>query len=249
MKWESERGVPATSVVGVQSKSEFLGFPQARFGRGLAMDRSQVAMTHTGAPRWWVILWMAWGLTLAVLALLRDASPFLAGLWLVGGAFIGLVLPREIGPVLLPLFEWYHKRILSMNRLGRMYELGREQKTQTEVHDELVDDEVFVGTLAAVPLAGLFHGALIGPIVGALWRPYIGMSAAASASAALGLLVGPMLLSALAGITVACVYRPQRTLPLRVQLSRRGLLAISSLLVIPAVWHSLKTLAQRGLRP
>ena len=129
-----------------------------------------------------------------------------------------------------------------------MYELVREEKTQTEKYERWVEDEVFVDTLAGVPLVGLFYGVLLGPILGALWRPNIGMIASAFASAALGLLMGPVLLSALAGMTVACVYRPERRLPLRVRLSRRGLLAISSLLVVPAMWYSLKSAAQGGRR-
>ena len=42
------------------------------------MDRSEIANLDTAAPRWWVILWMAWGLTLAVLSLQRTCGTLTA---------------------------------------------------------------------------------------------------------------------------------------------------------------------------
>jgi hypothetical protein len=197
-------------------------------------------------PQWWIILWMSWGLVLAVLSFRFDASPLFAGLWLGAGAFFGLVVPSAFRSFLTPLLEWYHSRILGTNWPSRLYGLVREEATRSDEFERSIDEEVFVGTLAAVPLVALFYGVLISPIVGALWRPNVGISAAASVGAALGLLVGPALLSTLSGLLIACVYRSERRLPLRVQLSRRGLMAISSFLIIPAVWHSLTSIAKRG---
>jgi hypothetical protein len=176
------------------------------------------------------------------LSLRFDSRPALAVFWVAAGATVSPVVPSAARSLLPRVFQWYQDRFVGAFRLSHLDARFRDERTQTEAvsrSSDDVDEMAFAGTLAVMPLVGVFYGILLGPILGALWRPSIGTTVPASAGAALGLVVGPAWLSAVAGVAIACVYRPQRRVSARTRWLRRGLIAISAVLLVPALLYAL----------
>lgn len=190
-----------------------------------------------------------------------DPHPWLAVPWLVGGIGIGLFGLKAVRPSAAPLLEWYRglnpdpglrRRIVESRSLWLM----SQDKIDSEEFDRWIDskefkfcmaEEQFWVSVLLPPLFGLYHGVRVGATFGALCGlidDEIGVSACTGA--AWGLLVGPLLIAIVAGLTLACIVDVNRSTSLRARLARRALLVISPLLFVPAAFHSLKKVIHRG---
>jgi hypothetical protein len=181
--------------------------------------------------------------------LLLDPHPWPAWLWVAAGCAVGLFGFRAFRPFAEPLAEWYLWRNTTVERELRIATLAMDERAiETEEIKEWKEQQEFRLALVISPLAGLFHGTLAGGIVGALCGLDSDLDVSASTGAALGVLVGPAIVALAAGAAMASVVHLSRELPLRVRLVRRGVLLISAVYIIPAIWHCLKTMCRSGLR-
>jgi hypothetical protein len=187
-----------------------------------------------------VVLWSVWGLLVAGLVLLLDPDPWLAGPWAVGGIIIGLAGMRIVRAFSSPLLEWYSSRNPDATLTHRIFSLIGEGKADTDEYKRCMAEQTYWMCLPVAPLFGLLHGTLAGAVVGAFCGFDSESGVPASSGAALGLLVGPVFVSFVAALTLATLVRPDPGLPLQLRLARRGLLLVSPLLIVPAVWHCLK---------
>jgi len=202
--------------------------------------------TTPPTPRWWVVLWFTWGILVSALILLQDHLPVLAGAWTIGGAMVGLFGLTLLEHLSVPFMWWYERFFGNDERRRLLSTLIRDGKTDTEECRRLMDDKLFSMSLAVPPVAGLFYGTLLGAIVGALCGLDSDYGVAASAGAALGMLLGPVFLAFGAAITLACVAVGRGTrLSWRERLARRGLLVVSPLLIVPCIWYCLRTLIRQ----
>ena len=189
------------------------------------------------SPRWWVILWSVWGLIVAGLILLLDQQPLLAMPWALVGGIVGLFGLKVVRPFATPLLEWYRGRNPDRGLQHRIFQLICDGETDTEEFKCYMAEERFWMCLPLPPLAGLFHGVVFGPAVGALCGIDDESAVSACAGAAIGLLLGPVLVAFLAGLTLACIVDLNRRLPFLARLARRGPSVVSPLLFVPAIWH------------
>jgi len=145
--------------------------------------------------------------------------------------------------------DWYLWRNTSVERELRMHTLAlHEEAIESEEIERWMEEDEFRHALPIPPLFGLLHGTLAGPIVGALCGLDSDLAVSASTGAAWGILIGPVLVALIAGAAMASTVRMNRELPLRVRLVRRGLLVISAVYIVPALWHCLKTIGHSSLR-
>lgn len=198
-------------------------------------------------PLWWIILWMVWGLILACLVFIFDQKPSLAACWFACGACIGLVAFRILRPFGSPFLEWYQNFFYDPERTHLMLTLLLQGKDNTEEYTRYIEEQGWSAYLALPPLSGLFHGFLLGGIGGALCSLDSHLNIDASTGAAVGLLVGPILVSGIASVTLAFLVPPlDKRLPLKARIGRRTLLIVSPVLFFPAAWYSLKKVAKRN---
>jgi hypothetical protein len=176
----------------------------------------------------------------AGLILLLDQRPWVAGLWAIAGALTGFFGFNALRPLSLPMLEWYHHWNEDEERLRLMDSLTCEGKTDSEEFERCLAEEAFAAYLAVPPFVGLFHGILLGAIGGALCGIDRDAGISASAGAALGVLVGPVLVAFVAGVAMASVVPLAPPLSWRERLARRGLLVVSPLLIVPAAWYCLR---------
>jgi hypothetical protein len=171
--------------------------------------------------------------------LFLDQRPWLAGAWALFGGITGVFGLKALQPFVDPLLEWYRRRNPDARLRQRLFRLIREGKADTEEFKRCIAEERFWMCLPLPPLFGLFHGLLLGTTIGVLcgFDPESGISA--SAGAALGLIIGPVLVATLAGLTLACIVDVDKELPLPVRLARRGLVVVSPLLIVPALGYCL----------
>ncbi|MBI1916645.1 MAG: hypothetical protein HYS12_18210 [Planctomycetes bacterium] len=123
--------------------------------------------------------------------------------------------------------------------------LTREGKTDTEAFERCLAEVPFGNYLALPPLFGLFHGVWLGALGGALCGLNTDWGFSAFAAAALGMVVGPISIAFVAGMTLAWTVEVDKGLPLRVRLARRGLLVVSPLFIVPAAWYCVRRVVRR----
>jgi hypothetical protein len=183
-----------------------------------------------------VVLWSLWGLAVAGLILVLDRTPLPAALWAAGGVLLGSFGWGVLRPF-YDLFEWYHRRFSAPDAWPGSPAAGETEMDPDEEQDRFCA-AAFGAYVALPPLFGLFYGVLLGPLVGALGP--LDSSFPAAVGAGVGVLVGPMLVSFLAGLALACVARLDRRASRQVRLARRGLLVVSPVLIFPAAWACLR---------
>jgi hypothetical protein len=199
-----------------------------------------------GPSRWWVVLWFAWGILVSALILVSDALPIMSGVWTISGAIIGLFGQKVLHLFSTPYARWYERFVGEEQRRQLLFALMREGRTATAEYRRLRKDQQFAMILSLPPLIGLFYGALLGPVVGALCALDSEYGISASASAALGLLLGPAVVAFGFGMILASSeVRRGSGLSWRERIARRALLAISPLLIVPCVWYCLRTVIQQ----
>lgn len=170
----------------------------------------------------------------------------LAMSWAIGGVVVGFFGLRALRPFSSPLLAWYRSWNEDEERNIRMFMLATEGKTDTEEFKRCLAEEAFAMYLAIPPIFGLFHGVLLGSIGGALCALDSNWGVSASATALFGMLIGPVLVMLVAGMTLAFLIDLDKRLSLHARLARRGLLVISPLLFVPAAWHCLKSVVRRS---
>jgi hypothetical protein len=196
-------------------------------------------------PRWWVVLWFAWGLLVAALVLLLDEHPWLAVPWALTGTLLALLGWKAFYRLSLQVFEWNSTRKRNADLRRRIFLLIAERKTDAEEFKQLTAEDMFQRHLLLAPLVGLVHGLLLGPVAGALFGLDDTASISASLGAALGSVLGPMLIAFLVALTVAYCVELDNSLPFRERLARRALLILSPLLILSFAWRCLRRLFRR----
>ena len=188
-------------------------------------------------PRWWILIWLAWGLILGTLVLWFDRNPSAAALWLLVGVAVGTCALRIFGPFSTPVFDWFHHFASAPEKKHRMVELLIEEKTDSEEFKRLLEEEVYWMTAMIPPTCGLVHGPLFGAIGGALGALDPTLDITVSQGALYGILFGMLGFPFIAAGITAVMVPTDKTQPLTTRIARRGLMLVSPLLVIPLIWH------------
>jgi hypothetical protein len=222
------------------------------------------------AERWPLILLTLWGGIIAALVAWFDKNPLAAIACLVTGVAIGCLTPSLLDRLSLPIFDWYvqfwkddarenrrtelFSRIVGSDEFKRLTEAGHSQEElaefvwngapESEEYKRLIEEDGFSAVLALPVFSGLFHGSLLGGIVGALYPLDPNPRLPAWQAAALGVVAGPIIVSFLAAIMCAATTIP-KDLPASSRLSRRLLMIVSPLFVFPVAWHCVKHLLRR----
>ena len=126
-----------------------------------------------------------------------------------------------------------------------MIELAIEEKTETEEFKHLSENESFGMMAIAPPMCGLFHGALLGGIGGALCKLDPTLDITASQGALYGVLFGMVGIAFLAAVIFAVMIPGDKTQPLTSRMARRALMLVSPLFVFPIVWYCVKWMVKR----
>jgi hypothetical protein len=174
----------------------------------------------------------------AGLVFLLDPQPWFAVPWAVGGGIVGLFGLKVLRPFADPLLDWYRNRNPNHVALQRrILTLSVEEKTNTEEFERSIEEEMFWMSLPLAPLLGLFHGVLFGTILGAL-------SGSGADGALIGMLLGPVFIACIAALTLAVMVNVGTGLSWSARLRRRASVVVSPLLIVPAVWHCLRTVLE-----
>jgi hypothetical protein len=196
-------------------------------------------------PRWWVIVWLAWGLVVGLIVLWLDRDPIAAALWLIAGLVIGTCAPKLLLPFTTPVFDWFHKFSSDPERERRMVELAVQEKLDTEEFNRLSEDQAFDVLLMVPLMCGLFHGTLLGGVGGALVSLDSTLDITASQGALYGILLGVVGVSFLDAIALAVMTPADKRQPLKSRIARRARMLVSPILVFPVVWHCGKWIVKR----
>ena len=197
------------------------------------------------APRWWSIVWSAWGLAVGVLVLWLDANPWTAALWLLLGMSVGRWSLRVVAHLDMPVLEWLEHFSSAPERDDRLHRLLLEGNPQSEALHRLLHDETFETAMIVPLMVGLVHGTWIGGIAGALCSLDSTINITASQGALCGILVGIIGISFLVAAIFALLLPLDKTRPLRSRLARRARMFMSPLFVLPLAWHCGRWLAKR----
>ncbi len=203
-----------------------------------------VSVPHR-APRWWSIVWSAWGLAVGVLVLWLDANPWTATLWFLFGTSMGRWSLRVVAHIDTPVLEWLEYLSSDPERDDRLHRLLLEGNTQSEAFHRLLHDEAFETAMATPLMVGLVHGTWIGGIAGALCSLDSTINITASQGALCGILVGIIGISFLVAAILALLLPLDKTRPLRSRLTRRARMFVAPLIVFPLAWHCGQWIAKR----
>jgi hypothetical protein len=170
---------------------------------------------------------------------MRDGDPWLALPWAVGGLLLGGFGLKVLRTLDSPYWNWYRSRFCDAELTHDILAMTPKEAAHNEKVKRRLEEESYLRYMAGAPLGGLFHGVLAGPIAGALAGIDGKVDVSAAMGAAMGILLWPLFLTFLTGVTFACLLRLRPELPLRVRLARRGLLAVAPLVFVLALWHCL----------
>ena len=126
-----------------------------------------------------------------------------------------------------------------------MFELGLEEKCDTEEFKRLCDNESLSMMTIVPPIVGPFHGVFFGGIGGALCRLDFQVSFSVSQCAMYGVLWGLLTVPFIAAVIFAIVVPVDKTLPIKSRATRRGLMLASPFFVFPVAWHCVRWTLQR----
>lgn len=146
---------------------------------------------------------------------------------------------RIFRPLFDSFFDWYENHFADPNRDSLMHAaLGKRFRGRE--FDAFIEDQQFTALITVPPLLGLFHGALIGPIMGALYTLTPEWNASASHGSIAGLLVTPLFLSLVYAAALAFFLPTHNEGMARSRRVRRWLLLVSPVFVIPAVFNCMR---------
>src|SRR5688500_12807256 len=118
-------------------------------------------------PRWWIILWTAWGLVVAGIILWLDRQPWSAAPWSLGGIVMAFFGSKPLLPLDQSIFDWYHQLNPDLEQIEeREFALLEEGKLETKEFEQCLEEEVFWMHFMIPPFFGMFHGVLVGAIFG-----------------------------------------------------------------------------------
>jgi len=225
-------------------------------------------------PRWWLILWIVWGAIIAALILWFDRNWLAAAAWLAAGSAVGALGTKVLPPWAGPVWDWYRGFWQDADREERLWQLNMRvldriddephlaeralsEGTESRLFEEILGKADFAeyerltveesgDAFLWMPLfVGLFHGTLGGGVVGALAPLDPDVTIAAWQAAALGTIMGSVIVSFLASLMFSLWVPIRKELPLVTRVWRRALVAASPLLVVPLTWHCLRYSAHR----
>jgi hypothetical protein len=189
----------------------------------------------------------------AGVVLLADRRLDLAAPWAAGGVIVGLFGLKVLRPFSSPMWEWYrlwsrHEAriqptcVLDHNETISSEEQGLHRAEESQRNREEWDMALY---LALPATFGLFHGILWGPLFGALLGLDDDVGFAASVGAVLGVVIGPVVVAFIAGVTLACIAGPIPGRSWRARLARRCWIVAAPLLFVPCVWYCLRTMVRQ----
>ena len=191
-------------------------------------------------------MWTAWGVIIGAVVLWLDHDPILAAIWSIGGIVIGTCAPKFFRPLAAPIFDWYHNVAFDLEREQRLIELVIAEETDSEEFKRLSNGETWAMCSACPPMAGLFHGILLGGIGGAFCPLDRTFNISASQGALFGIMLGAIGISFLAAIVFAIMLPSDKTQPMQVRLGRRAWMVASPLFVFPVAWHCFKWMLKKS---
>lgn len=185
----------------------------------------------------WVCGWTIWGTFGAITLILFDHNWPAGGAWLALGMLIGVVGPVVGRSISTPLLQWYDRAWNGEERSQRM----DGWPPTAESVEKWVQSKFAARLLLVPPLFGLFHGCLFGPYVGVLaawdsgcagWKGAVG-----------GLLLGPVFISLLSGVTLAWIA-PRSTAASVHGYEPWWMWLVSPVFLIPALWYCVRVLGR-----
>jgi hypothetical protein len=208
----------------------------------------------------WLIVWTVWGGIVGLLVYSLDRERTIGLNWLSAGIFIGSCGIQILRPLATPLHEWYERRAGGERYLNQMIEVMMEAHAEGLSEEELrerlekyqqsrefqqyLENSLYGVTLAVSPLFGLFYGTLAGGVLGALCPISPELHLTSARGAFWGVVIGPLFVSFLASATCAVMHPSPKFSSRSIDLSRRLALLTAPVLIVPAVFHCLKKVAQ-----
>jgi len=200
---------------------------------------------------------LAWGLVVAGLILIVDRQPVFAAPWAVGGVVIAYFGLKVVRPFAQPMWQWYHRWSGDEARFERVFafddnverdpqQVKRHLAEALERYRAVPDITAY---LMLPPAFGLFHGILWGVIAGALGGLDETVGISAATGAALGLLIGPVAVSFIASVALACMVQPVPGSWWGARLACRCGIAVCPVLFVPCVWYCLRRMLQERWLP
>jgi hypothetical protein len=196
-------------------------------------------------PRWWVVVWLIWGLVVGGIVLWLDHNQIAAALWVLVGIVTGTWALKALRPFSSPAFQWVHNFASDPDRERRIVELVMEEKTDTEEFKRLSDSAACDALLIAPLMCGFVHGALLGGIGGALSSLDPALNLTASQGALYGIFLSIVGVSFVATIVFAVMMPADKTKPIASRLVQRARMLMAPLLLFPVAWYCLKWVIKR----
>jgi len=208
----------------------------------------------------WLTVWTVWGGIVGLLVYLLDGEATAGLNWLSAGIFIGSCGIQFLKPLAAPFHDWYERQAGGESYLERMKEVmleghedgineqelrkRLEQFQKSREFQQYLENSLYGATLAVSPLFGLFYGTLAGGVLGALCPISPELHLASARGALWGVVIGPLFVSFLASATCAVMHPSPKFGSRWIGLPRRLALFTSPVLIVPAVFHCLKTVAR-----